>query len=234
MNSEKFHVSVIIPVFNCREYIGEAIESVLSQTYPPLEIIVVEGGSTDGTQEVVKKYNDRIKYIYQPNQGIGRARNTGIRASRGNYLAHLDADDVWLKEKLKLQMEAFSRDKDLEIVGAHMKSFFTPGLPPEIKNKIYCPPDPIPGFSASAIVVKRESFLRVGWYETQWNAGQDLSWFIRAREIKLKEGMIPEVLVLRRLHKSNSGIRRPELGKQRLQILKEALDRRRKITEGQT
>lgn len=231
MSSEKFHISVIIPVFNCREYIGEAIESVLGQTFPPMEIIVVDDGSTDGTHEVVNKYKPRIKYIHQPNQGAAKARNTGVQESGGDYLAHLDADDVWLKEKLKLQMEAFSLDKDLEIVGAHMLSFFTPGLAPEIKNKIYCPPDPIPGFSASTIVVKRESFFRVGWYETQWKNGQDLDWFIRAREIKLKEAMIPEVLALRRLHTANSGIIQPQSGKNRLQILKESLDRRRKISQ---
>ena len=220
-------VSVIIPVFNCRQFIGEALDSVLQQSLPVYEIIVVDDGSTDGTGEVVKKYLSGITYIRQKNQGIGQARNVGIMNARGNFIAHLDADDIWTRDKLELQMKAFLRDSGLDIVGAYMESFFTPGLQKDLKNTIYCPSEPLPSFSPSAIVVKRQAYHRVGWYETHWEVGQDLNWFIRAREQGLKEGMVPRMLVRRRLHSCNSGIIKRSEGIARVRILKEALDRKR-------
>ncbi len=95
-------VSVIIPAYNCSVYLPEAIESVLTQTYTDIEIIVVDDGSTDDTPEVVAPYLDRIRYIRQSNKGLPAARNTGIRASGGEFVALLDGDDSWLPEKLAL------------------------------------------------------------------------------------------------------------------------------------
>ncbi|MCK5838945.1 MAG: glycosyltransferase, partial [Bacteroidales bacterium] len=89
MVENRFQVSVIIPVFNCREYIAETLESVLEQSFPAFEIIVVDS-STDGTSEIIQKYRSHIKYIFQDKQGIGKARNQGIVLARGNFFAHLD------------------------------------------------------------------------------------------------------------------------------------------------
>ena len=93
-------VSVVIPTFNCGEFIGEAIESVLSQTYPPFEVIVVDDGSTDDTQSIVGKYGDGVRYTRHPNRGSSCARNIGIGFAKGDYLAFLDADDRWEPRKL--------------------------------------------------------------------------------------------------------------------------------------
>lgn len=100
-------VSVIIPTYNCGQYITEAIESVLSQTYKDVEIVVVDDGSEDNTKEVLAKYIDQrtIKYCYQKNQGPGAARNTGIKASEGAFLAFLDADDILLPKSLERRVE---------------------------------------------------------------------------------------------------------------------------------
>ncbi len=232
MTENRFQVSVIIPVFNCRDYIAETIESVLEQSVPAFEIIVVDS-STDETNDIIQKYSSHIRYIFQDKQGIGKARNQGIELARGNFFAHLDADDVWEKEKLALQEKAFLNDPDLDIAGTYMESFFSPELPQSIRNTIYCPPDPVPGFSASTIVVKREAFFRVGMYETHWKVGQDLNWFIRARETGLKERMIPEVLVRRRLHKTNTDRLNHQYSGERLQILKALLDRKRQKSKKQ-
>ena len=232
MTSNRFRVSVIIPVYNCREYIAETLESVLEQSVPAFEIIVVDS-STDGTNGIIQKYRSHIRYVFQDKQGIGKARNQGIELARGDFFAHLDADDVWEKEKLSLQQKAFCNDPDLDIVGTYMESFFSPELPQSIRNTIYCPPDPVHGFSPSTSGVRRESFYRVGMYETQWKVGQDLNWFIRAREIGLKEGMIPEVLVRRRLHKTNTDRLNHKYSGERLQILKALLDRKRQKAKKQ-
>ncbi len=98
-------VSVVIPTYNCARYIGEAIESVLAQDFEGREIVVVDDGSTDSTREVLGSFGSDVRCIVQENRGAPAARNTGIRAARGQYIAFLDADDVWLPGKLRLQME---------------------------------------------------------------------------------------------------------------------------------
>lgn len=100
-------VSVIIPSYNCAAFLPAALDSALGQTYSELEIIVVDDGSTDDTPRAVAPYLDRIRYIRQANKGLAGARNTGIRASTGEFIALLDADDAWLSHKLALQMPCF-------------------------------------------------------------------------------------------------------------------------------
>lgn len=99
-------VSVVIPTYNAERYLGAAIESVLGQTATDLEVVVVDDGSTDGTEGVVRSYRDRVKYLKQENTGVAVARNRGIAESRATYVAFLDADDTWLPGKLERQLEA--------------------------------------------------------------------------------------------------------------------------------
>ena len=106
-------ISVVIPAYNAGRYIGRAIDSVLAQTRPAEEIIVVDDGSTDHTAEIAGAYGDRIRFIRQENAGASVARNTGIAAATGNWIAFLDADDEWLPEKLRLQTEHLERNPDL-------------------------------------------------------------------------------------------------------------------------
>lgn len=102
-------VSVVIPAYNYARYLGEAIDSVLAQTYREFEIIVVDDGSTDETAEVARGYGERIRYIHQENAGLSAARNTGIRAARYSFVAFLDADDLWKPEFLKSAMNCFAK-----------------------------------------------------------------------------------------------------------------------------
>ncbi|RLD17738.1 MAG: glycosyltransferase family 2 protein [Caldiserica bacterium] len=95
-------VSVIITTYNRKNFLKEAIESVLNQTYKEIEIIVVDDGSIDGTEEIVKKYP--VKYFWQKNRGISSARNVGFKLSKGEYIAYLDSDDLWKKEKLEKEV----------------------------------------------------------------------------------------------------------------------------------
>lgn len=99
-------VSVIIPAFNAARFLAEAIDSVLAQDYPALDIIVVDDGSTDATRAIIDGYGERVRAISQPNGGCGAARNAGLRAARGQYVAFLDADDVWWPHKIRHQIDA--------------------------------------------------------------------------------------------------------------------------------
>src|ERR1700674_2946625 len=94
-------VSVVIPTYNYRQFVVEAVESVLAQTYRPIELIVVDDGSTDGTRAELERFEGQIRYMFQENRGLPAARNRGIRAAAGEYVAFLDADDVWAPTKIE-------------------------------------------------------------------------------------------------------------------------------------
>jgi glycosyltransferase involved in cell wall biosynthesis len=103
-------VSVIIPTFNRAHCIEQSVQSVLNQTYTNYELLLVDDGSTDNTQEVLARFGDKIRIIVQDNAGVSAARNQGIRAARGKYVAFLDSDDLWLPEKLEHQLTLMSTD----------------------------------------------------------------------------------------------------------------------------
>ena len=121
----KKSVTVIIPTYNRAHYIGEAIDSILAQDIIDceLEIIVVDDGSKDNTEEVVRKYGDRVRYIRQKNQGAGVARNRGIDEARGEWIAFLDSDDRWLPFKLSLQFKVFAHFPGIRIIHTNFYTF---------------------------------------------------------------------------------------------------------------
>jgi glycosyltransferase involved in cell wall biosynthesis len=107
-------VSIVIPVYNAERYVGYTLDSVLKQTWRELEVIVVIDGATDCSMEVCKQFDDkRIKYVVQENGGLAAARNAGIDVARGDYIGFIDADDIWLAEKITRHMEQFDKDPDL-------------------------------------------------------------------------------------------------------------------------
>jgi glycosyltransferase involved in cell wall biosynthesis len=115
-------VSVIIPTYNRAIMVKDAIQSVLDQTYSDYEIIVVDDGSTDNTSQVInelRSHSEKVHYIYQENKGRSAARNIGVRAARGNYIAFLDSDDIFLPEKLSLQVMALESNRDFGMVYSH-------------------------------------------------------------------------------------------------------------------
>lgn len=121
-------VSVIIPAYNRADIVGETIESVLAQTYPKFEVIIIDDGSTDNTREVVRRYSDpRIRYFYKANSGLSAARNSGLDSARGEFIAFLDSDDIWHPWKLAAQLEIFSRYPDVGLVWSDMSTFRTSG-----------------------------------------------------------------------------------------------------------
>jgi glycosyltransferase involved in cell wall biosynthesis len=101
-------VSVIIPAYNYADYTVQAVDSVLAQTFKDFELIVVDDGSTDGTGEALKRFGDRIKYVYKQNGGVSSARNLGVRLAKGKYIAFLDCDDLWLPNKLAETLKGFA------------------------------------------------------------------------------------------------------------------------------
>lgn len=196
-------VSVIIPTFNRKEQIGRAIRSVLNQIYQDFEIIVVDDCSTDNTEEVVKSFRDNriICISHDRNRGGSASRNTGIRASRGKYVAFLDSDDEWLPEKLNMQMTIFRDDPDCGAVYTdiqhvhgnnslvvHHRSFSEKNLLREllISNVIG---------TASSVVVRRECFDTLGLFDEELPSCQDWDMWIRiATRYRFRRVPVPLVI----------------------------------------
>ncbi|MCL4551930.1 MAG: glycosyltransferase [Candidatus Marsarchaeota archaeon] len=109
-------VSVIIPAYNCQRFIEETIESVFSQTYSDYEIIVVDDGSSDNTKDILQRYSDRVTYVYQENGGVSAARNRALALSRGEFIAFLDHDDLWIPEKLERQVSVLDSSPSAGLV----------------------------------------------------------------------------------------------------------------------
>jgi len=218
-------VSVIIPVYNAEPYVAEAIESVLAQSYNPIEIIAVDDGSTDGSAAVIKRF-PAVQYHFQANAGISATRNRGIEQAQGHFLAFLDADDVWIEDKLTLQMAAFEDNPKLDIVFGHVQQFHSPELA-QAQNDTPSAADLMPGYIPSTMLIKREALFRVGLFETHWKMGEFASWYLRSLEQGLQNLMLPDLVTRRRLHETNNGIQQRESINDYVHILKASLDRRR-------
>ena len=225
-------ISVIIPVYNGERYLAEAINSVLNQNYQPIEIIVIDDGSTDKTSKIVKSFGAKVKYFCQNNSGSATARNYGISIANGDFLAFLDADDLWVENKLTLQIEIFNNDSEVDIVFGKVQQFFSPELDENIKRQIYCNPDLMTGYIPSAMLVKKDSFWRVGEFESKWKQSEFADWYVRSTELKLKIINLPDLVTKRRLHKMNKGLQQgKELNIEYVRMLKASLDRRRGTTK---
>ena len=119
MKIKEHKISVVIPAYNAEKFMARSIDSLLAQTRPVDEIIVVDDGSTDGTAEVIQYYGGKVRYIYQDNAGVSTARNTGIHAASGDWVAFLDADDTWRPEKTQIQTDLLKRNPELVWVSSN-------------------------------------------------------------------------------------------------------------------
>jgi glycosyltransferase involved in cell wall biosynthesis len=223
-------VSVIIPAYNAERYLAEAIESVLAQSYYPLEIIVVNDGSTDNTAAVAANFGDRISYHHHQNSGLSRTLNRGVGLARGEFLAFLDADDLWASEKTRLQVEAFAAAPELEAVFGGIRHFLCPTLDAASRGQLHCPAEDAPGYFKLTMLIRREAFRRVGGFDERWQVGDFVDWFARAREAGLRTRMLDTVVALRRIHGANLTRRESHRQADYLRILHAALERRRQQT----
>jgi len=223
-------ISVIIPVFNGDRYIAEAIESVLAQECDNIEIIAVNDGSTDCTEKIIRSY-DNVRYLYQSRQGAASARNRGVKYSSGEFLAFLDADDLWTKDKLEIQTSLFRADPSIDMVFGHVEQFFSPELAESLRATVQLVAGSTPGYFPSAMLVRREAFLHTGFFDARYRVGEFIDWFMRAQDGGLNSHLAAEVVVKRRIHDANTSLRERDSQKDYLRVLKASLDRKRKNRE---
>lgn len=227
MNSPS--VSCIVPAFNGERYLREALDSILAQTYRPLEVIVADDGSTDATAAIVSSYGDRVRYLFQPNAGPAAACNLGLSAAQGDFIAFLAADDLWHVEKLARQMNCFERRPELDLCVTHVQNFWIPELHEEAERfRGHRISQPLPGFVLQALLAKHASFHTVGNFDPALRYGDATDWFVRAMEQGAVVELMSDTLVFRRLHRTNLTRQMASASRDEyLQIVKMILNRRR-------
>ena len=212
-------VSVIIPVHNYAGFIRRAVDSALAQTYRPVECVVVDDGSTDETPQVLAGYGERIRVIRTAQQGPATARNAGIRSSRGELIAFLDADDCWLPEKLARQVEALEREPSLGAVGCAVvfvnaagektggHAFPSPPVPTNLERQLCdlaCRRLWVGG-SCSGALVRRRVLDDVGLFDESLKAAEDWDLWMRL-VAKYPYRNLPDALV--RITRHDTGFAR--------------------------
>jgi len=238
-------VSVIIPTYNAEKFISETIASVMTQTYPDWEIIAVDDGSIDRTPEILRKYAEKfpqkIRVIVQKNSGVSVARNTGIAASKGEYLAFLDHDDLWLPEKLERQVDLLDANKELglvysdsyiidekgELKGTFIHSIMSKNIircekfRGNIFNELFCV-DFIPLLT---VVVRKEVLKRVGNFDPKYKISEDYDLFLKIAQIYPVD-FIDQPLAKYRMHSGGASKNLETRIKEDLQIMEYWLNKK--------
>jgi glycosyltransferase involved in cell wall biosynthesis len=211
-------VSVVITAYNSADFLPETLTSVLQQSYPNYEVIVVDDGSTDGTREAMQPYDGRINYLHQPNRGPSAARNTGIRAALGTYIALLDGDDLWSRDKLKLQVDFMEQNPQIGLVFSDMEEFdhekilcrsllersvlqseLTAGQPVTDAARKLLVEDFIP---TSTVLIRKECFAKTGLFDENLYFAEDRELWLRLAA-SFPMAALPVVLGRKRVHGFN-------------------------------
>ncbi|MCZ6451731.1 MAG: glycosyltransferase [Deltaproteobacteria bacterium] len=196
-------VSVIIPTFDRRSMVGDAVESVLKQSHSRYELIVVDDGSQDGTVERLQRYGSRITVLSQPHRGVAAARNSGARWSGGRYLAFLDSDDLWHPNKLETQISVMNRNPSVQICQTE-EIWVRNGVRVNPKKRHHKPSGDIFRasldlclVSPSAVMMTRELFMRLGGFDETFDVCEDYDLWLRIA-VDTPVLLIPEPLVVKR------------------------------------
>ncbi|MBI5948597.1 MAG: glycosyltransferase family 2 protein [Chloroflexi bacterium] len=214
-------VSVVIPVYNGERFLAAAIESVVAQAPAVAEVIVVDDGSEDGSAAVAENWGAPVRCIRIPHAGIGAARNAGIEAASGDFVAFLDADDLWTERRLAAQLAAFATEPALDMVFGLAEQFRDDRLP------VTGMQGQGPAYIAGAMLIRAASLRRVGLFATGIRMGEFIDWYARAKDLGLKEALLPALVVRRRIHDENTGLREAANRLDYTRVLRAALERRR-------
>jgi glycosyltransferase involved in cell wall biosynthesis len=224
-------VSVIIPVYNGAEFLSEAVASIWQQDYHPLEIVIVDDGSTDETAELAKGLGKDIRYAYQRNSGPAAARNKGLEMACGEIIAFLDVDDLWPPNKLRIQVTRLIEDPKVDVVLGRVKFMKLPGAP-EIEIQFESPDSTLVNAYLGSGVFRKSAFGRVGNFDETLRYSEDHDWFLRAREQGISIVIMEQVTLYYRLHEHNMTRNKNTTDLQLIRVLKKSLDRRRRQSHG--
>jgi glycosyltransferase involved in cell wall biosynthesis len=206
------NVSVICPVYNAAAFVEPTLQSVLNQTYKDFELIVVNDGSTDNTRQILEKYGDKIRYVYKKNGGQSSSRNAGIRVARGQYIALIDHDDIWIPNKLELQVQEMEKAKTIGLVtcgtigfnengetGRTLRHLVNSLTRTQLLRRLAM--GNIIG-GCSNVLIRNECFLKLGLFDESLRMAEDWDMWVRiAQSYDIRS--IPQLLVKYRWHEKN-------------------------------
>jgi len=226
-------LSVIVPVYNGARFLAAALAAVESQSYRPIETIVVDDGSTDASAAVAAS-RPGVTLLRRTHGGVAVARNAGLEAARGAWIAFLDADDLWHPAKLARQAAVLQRNGALRGVLCRFRNFRDAGFPPPdwVRSETFMDRRTGAMPSLCTLLARRAVFDEVGRFRPELENGEDLDWFARARDLGVSFEMVPEALVERRLHDANLSYRARRDGALMLRILRDSIARTRRGGEG--
>lgn len=220
-------ISIIIPVYNGAAFLAGAIENVLAQNYQPLEIIVVDDGSTDATADIAAGYSNTVCYVDQPNAGPAAARNRGIELAQGHMIAFLDVDDVWSANNLNRQAAYLRANPTVEIVQGLIQNMqlVEPGSSNESRFEVtsapYC------YINIGSALYRKSVFDKVGLFDETLTHSEDTDWFIRAWEKGIAKVVLNEVSLFYRKHNTNMSLDQTPVNYGLTKLIKKHLDRGR-------
>jgi glycosyltransferase involved in cell wall biosynthesis len=221
-------LSVLIPTYNAARYLAETIDSVLAERWERLEILVVDDGSEDRSVEIAQGFGSPVRSIRRPHFGLAATRNAAVAAARGEFLLHLDGDDLLVPSSIGIRMSAFSYEPALEIVVGRLSCFFSPDLDADQRSRLQLPAEPQQGHLPGTSIIRAAAFKQYGDFDEQFSAMADLDWFVRARDAGARLHYLSDVVVHRRVHGANMSLTMKQATvKDRLRLLKNSLNRRR-------
>ena len=223
-------VSVILPVYNGEDFIEECLESIYKQTYKPLEVIIIDDGSTDRTSEILEKHPGRKKVIHQQNRGVSNARNVGIGQAAGEFIAFTDYDDLWLPEKIEKQVNLMQNNGHVDLVFAAAMPFFASGAKRFQKDKhkisltltdenlfaLLSKKNLLP---ATATMARKQSIIRAGLFDESFKTCGDYELWLRMAAMQMKFRYLPEALTLGRKHGRNISMQTETMHMNRLRAI---------------
>lgn len=223
-------ISVVIPCFDAARYVADAIRSVRRQRTAPdviTEVILVDDGSTDDSVAVARAADPALRVISQANAGISAARNAGVLAARGEWIAFLDADDLWTDGSLAARVGLLTARDDLAGVAGAIEQFVSPDVPHHERDAIRLPPAVMAGRLAGALLLRRELFTTVGLFSSQFEVGETIDWVARVETAGFRIGFVDRVVMRRRVHRNNSVQKSQRLKADYLQVLRATIQARR-------
>lgn len=227
-------VTVIITVYNGEEFLADTIRSILGQTYKPVDLMLVNDGSTDGTAEVAQSFRDSIRYYYVDNRGTAGARNRALELVRGDLIAFLDADDVWPPNKLSVQVSHLMEHPEIQYSITRMKYFLHENMPvPKGFREELLQGDHV-GRIVSTLLARRSAFDCVGKFNPDLCPADDVDWFTRAADLSVPMAILPDVLLRKRVHGKNSSHRATINNIALLKLFRQSIQRKRQAGQEAT
>jgi glycosyltransferase involved in cell wall biosynthesis len=223
-------VSVVMPVFDGARHLADAIESVLAQTYRPVELIVVDDGSTDRSATIARRYVPSAQVVAQAHEGCGSARNRGAMTATGAYLAFCDADDRFPSDRLERQLAPLSCDPRLDATFGEIEEFLSQDVDEHVADLLRDPRPRRRVRMVTTLLLRTSSFWRVGPFATDLGRGVDLEWLARADDLGLRMGPCEGIVTHRRLHGASTGFRRRGDEDDYVRAVRLAIARRRQLS----